>query len=368
MPSDPTSPPASDELEISVFGPGIGESVVVHLGAGDWAIIDSCLSAASRGPIAVEYLKGIGVDPAQAVRVVVASHFHDDHIAGLNAAAEACPKARFICSMALRGQEFFELIEANNQIGADESSTSEFDGILRLLEARSALHARAVTPDYAIDGTVLYERSDGPVDAQVRAISPSSTTVAAAHLRLASLLPSIDSDKKPIADMGANELSLAIWIRVGAVSAILGADLERGNESEGWRAVVESAVRPPGRATAFKVPHHGSPNARHDEVWTTMLVENNPVAVVTAYARGVRKRPARADLDWLLGKTKRLYVTSLGLGRAPRARPSSVERVARRVAKERTAIGTDMGHVRVRSHAVTGEMSVETFGAAHLVD
>jgi beta-lactamase superfamily II metal-dependent hydrolase len=292
-------------------------SVSQRLGHGDWAIVDSCLSSTSRQPIAIEYLKHLGVNPATAVRLVVASHFHDDHIRGLNAIVEVSPNAKFVCSAALGVDEFFQLVEANSQVGTRESTTQEFDGVLNLLDARARLHARAVGPDYGLHGTILFERA-GLVDSQVRAVSPSSTTVTAAHLRLASLLPSVASAKKPIADIGANELSLAIWLRVGKVSAILAADLERGRPGEGWQAVVESAVRPLGEAAVFKVAHHGSPNARHEDVWTKML-ELAPVAVVTAYARGVRKRPAKADLDWLQERTSRLYVTSLGLSRSPRA-------------------------------------------------
>src|SRR5438067_455186 len=39
-----TEPPDSSELELSVFGPGRGECLVVHLGAGEWMVVDSCLN------------------------------------------------------------------------------------------------------------------------------------------------------------------------------------------------------------------------------------------------------------------------------------------------------------------------------------
>ena len=50
-----TQPPCHDELEVSIFGPGIGESVVVHLGYGDWIVVDSCLNPRTRLPAALEY-------------------------------------------------------------------------------------------------------------------------------------------------------------------------------------------------------------------------------------------------------------------------------------------------------------------------
>lgn len=46
-------PPKADELEVSVFGPGIGECVVVHAGAGEWMIVDSCVDRSSGLPVAL---------------------------------------------------------------------------------------------------------------------------------------------------------------------------------------------------------------------------------------------------------------------------------------------------------------------------
>lgn len=37
------APPAADEIEFSLFGPGYGEAVAVHLGDGTWLLIDSCI-------------------------------------------------------------------------------------------------------------------------------------------------------------------------------------------------------------------------------------------------------------------------------------------------------------------------------------
>jgi len=35
-------PPNNDEFELTVFGPGIGESIVLHIPGIGWALIDSC--------------------------------------------------------------------------------------------------------------------------------------------------------------------------------------------------------------------------------------------------------------------------------------------------------------------------------------
>lgn len=49
--------PDSSTFELSLFGCGVGECVVLHLGEGDWAIIDSCCSTTGGEPLALTYLK-----------------------------------------------------------------------------------------------------------------------------------------------------------------------------------------------------------------------------------------------------------------------------------------------------------------------
>jgi hypothetical protein len=48
--------PNADELEISLFGPGYGESLALHLGNGQWMIVDSCVDSSSRRAAALGYL------------------------------------------------------------------------------------------------------------------------------------------------------------------------------------------------------------------------------------------------------------------------------------------------------------------------
>ena len=47
-----------------MFGPGFGECIALHLGGGNWAIVDSCLDATSKQPTSLHYLTSIGANPA----------------------------------------------------------------------------------------------------------------------------------------------------------------------------------------------------------------------------------------------------------------------------------------------------------------
>lgn len=50
-------PPGDDEFELTLLGPGYGESVILHIGAGVWIVVDSCGRA--DAPAALDYLRGI---------------------------------------------------------------------------------------------------------------------------------------------------------------------------------------------------------------------------------------------------------------------------------------------------------------------
>jgi hypothetical protein len=63
----PLNAPAPHEIEISLFGPGFGESIVVHAGNDHWIIVDSCIDADSGRPAALAYLDSIKVDVSSAV-------------------------------------------------------------------------------------------------------------------------------------------------------------------------------------------------------------------------------------------------------------------------------------------------------------
>ena len=79
--TDEGNPPRDDEFELTLLGPGYGESIVMHVGEGAWVLVDSCGRA--NAPAALEYLGTLGVDPAEAVKLIVASHWHDDHVRGI---------------------------------------------------------------------------------------------------------------------------------------------------------------------------------------------------------------------------------------------------------------------------------------------
>ena len=96
--------PKSDEFEVTVFGPGYGEAIAVHLGEQNWMLVDSCLDPETKKPAAESYLSQLGVTPS-AVRVIVASHWHDDHVKGLSRLVQMYPAAELQISSVFDNSE-----------------------------------------------------------------------------------------------------------------------------------------------------------------------------------------------------------------------------------------------------------------------
>lgn len=48
-------PPNSDQIELTLFGPGFGECIAVHFGEGRWIVVDSCIDKKTGNPAVLDY-------------------------------------------------------------------------------------------------------------------------------------------------------------------------------------------------------------------------------------------------------------------------------------------------------------------------
>lgn len=352
-------PPGPAEFEVSLFGPGVGESVVVHLGAGKWMVVDSCLDRSTSRPVALDYIACLGFDPATAVTRVVVTHWHDDHTRGLAEILRNAPAARLCCSAALRTDEFKTVLEASRAAHVAPSGVDGLRMALDVLRERSTLADHKVGPQWVLADMVIYS---GP-GAVVTALSPSSTTFTMSLHEFSALLPTERQPKRRLVVHTANEVAVALHVQMGPTSAILGADLERGRDGHtGWRGIV-SNHNGRDRAGVFKVPHHGSSDAHEDDVWTQLLLPE-PCALVTPYA--VSGLPRQSDLTRLGQKTPHLHCAASSRGKRSKL-PRSIRRLVDRVATDIRDIEGAMGQVRVRAHQSAPDVRVEHFGAAFAV-
>lgn len=360
--------PRSDQVEISLFGPGYGECVVAHVGDGDWIIVDSCprWSGDSR-PVALAYLDALGVDVGRHVRVVVVSHWHDDHIRGMAEVVRNCPKATVVCSDALRSSEFHELVYAAGERSMMSSSgASEFRGILEELERRALT---GVSPEsflrWASVDRLLWRRS-GAVPVRLVALSPSDATKLAAFQDIARLAPEAGTPKRRLPIPRPNHVSVVLQLQVGGRCALLGSDLEQQGDTGGWNAIVGSAYGQGEAVGYYKVAHHGSHTGDDDQVWDT-LVDDSAVATLSPFVRGGQRLPTDDDLRRIDSRGRDAYISSPPRGRKPLFKSRAAERAARDAVRKIEVVGGRPGHVRARTpaHPAPGEpWTVELGGEA----
>jgi hypothetical protein len=352
--------PRLDQAELSLFGPGIGESVVLHVGWGDWIIVDSCLSVNSGRPVAYEYLSSLGVGSHQ-VKLLVATHWHDDHIAGFGTLLELYPEAKVGLAASVGTKDFQSLL------AADEAF--EVFGVPAMGEMRKVYHALARRPrqgpDYWIThSTILFARSEVGRSVAIHALSPSASVTTRAFRALASEFYEDDRIRR-VTPASPNLASVALWIRFPAVAFLLGADLEyRADETVGWKdalSVIPSGE--PNRATVYKVAHHGSANADGDELWGQGI--GKPfIAALTPYYGGQTPRPSAADVQRLCARRagrdrRRSEVWATAPPIAPR--PSRIRMQADRALDDITAYRRPVrvrqdGHVIARVNLDSGSI------------
>lgn len=360
----PQQGPRWDELECAVFGPGFGECVVLHLGNNEWFIIDSCTYGGSREPIAGEYLRHLSVDMSIAVKRILATHWHDDHIRGISKLVLDCPAASFIMSAALGSREFCQLVyevDDQNKYVSALSSASELANVFEILAKRGR---PAQSPSaFAQDGMRLFQGGFNN-EVQVFSLSPSAATIANTLTSITNELTT-DPPVRRFRRLSPNHLSVAVQVIAGSFGCLLGADLENTVDNAfGWGGVLTSELRSNSRNQLFKVPHHGSRNAHHDDVWRTML-QDAPISVVAPFSKQKNPLPTDADIARIRKTTNSLHVTTWPLSSRPKKR-QGVDGILNGATKTRRSLAAKAGFVRVRLCLSNPQSTprVELFGSA----
>ena len=340
--------PRPDEIEVSLLGPGYGESVVVHLGDGEWMVVDSCTGRDGE-PAALEYLDRIGVDARSAVRMIVATHWHDDHTRGMARMLQKCTSARFCCAAALQDKELLAVVDGL----AGKTGFRMSNGAREIRAVFSHLAERKTQPVWAMASRRVFRGAGSAV----WSLSPGDETVERFLRSVGSLISTREMTPRRVLPPSPNELSVVLWVECSGAIVLLGADLEK----TGWTAIVGEQMRPGGRASVFKVPHHGSANADAPEVWHRMLAPE-PIAVLAPWRRGDKALPTPEDVARILSRTTTAYASA-----NPRRLAEKKKRPVR------TPRGTSVrlrskrgptGLVRLRQSPHEGSWRVDLFGSA----
>lgn len=368
MPTNQYSPPASDELEISLFGSGFGEAIALHVGQGNWVLVDSYRKRGEL-PDNLEYLQKLGVDVEKAVKLVVATHWHKDHISGFGEMFDACKNADLVISSVLKEPQFLSLVSLEIPPGVKSSSSlEEFAQMLRIYQQRKQTGVNN-TLHLATADKVIYSDKvkliSGQIDIKIYALSPSDDAIMHALRLFVQSSPQEGDIPNPIPNIQPNYSSVVLWVEVGKRQLLLGADLERTSEpGTGWSAIIDHSNILGDKASVFKVPHHGSENGHDGQVWERVLCQE-PYAILTPFSRGRKPLPSKDDVKRLISLTPHAYATT------KRRRKQKIKnRTVRRALAETTrnvyTKNSRLGQIRLRCKLNDPKTSwnVELFGNA----
>lgn len=345
--------PTADEVEVIVFGPGFGEAIAVHLGEGHWILIDSCMGEDRNTPAALDYLSAIGVQADQ-VRIIVASHWHDDHVRGISQVADAYPDADFFIPAVFTNPEALSFLAAYSGVAAPKQTRGAAE-LYKVVKGRPLIHA-------AQERSTLLELAVLGHNVRVTSLSPSAQAFAQSVAHFSQYLPeTVGSPINHAPELKPNLESVVVHIDLGHDAILLGSDLE-STGSSGWSALVADSWcgnRP--KAGVYKLAHHGSKTGHHDLIWKNML-KASPHVSMTPFHYGRHRLPETDDIARVKGLSNSAYISS-----ASSKKPDNLNGGMKRlsdICKGLNKVNAGFGAIRMRKKIVESNWSVELFGAA----
>lgn len=285
-----TEGPAPEEFEITVFGRGVGESIVVHLGDDSWLIVDS-FNGPGGVPVAADYLEGLGVTEDR-VKAIVISHFDIDHYRGVDKLVDQYSDAHLHVTAAIDRRWFERLLD----VDPDDETLGDLAAAIATARHRappgSDSRLRQVSPGMTI--------MDGH-HSKVVAIAPTHHAVNDVDAEIAAALGAFEDGTTPEVRRALsrdNHSSIVLDIQAFGHHVLLGADLETTPERFGWRTVrdrTQETERP--ASELVKVPHHGS-SSSHDENLEELCIDS-PVLLVAPNSN--HQLPREEDVQRLCG-------------------------------------------------------------------
>lgn len=346
------APPAANEIEVTLFGPGYGEAIAVHLGDGTWLLVDSCIDPNSNEPASKTYLEQFNVATDQ-VCTIVASHWHDDHVRGISHLAATYPDADFVFSSAFNNEHasaFLAAYSGTSSLGLARGA-KELYAATQAREVIYPVHHKSIVTETILNGRQVL----------VTALSPVPAVYSQFIAHLAQYLPGNDQAINHAPEFSPNFESVVLHIDVGEDAILLGADLE-DHHTFGWTAVVNDSWSSNRKtASVFKVAHHGSYTGDCPDVWDKLL-KGQPVACLTPFIKGRHRLPTEDDKQRIRGKASEIYISS-GASRRPDMDSRQLKRLGD-ICKKLALVDTGFGAVRLRKKINDQSWNVELFGGA----
>ncbi|QZT35652.1 MBL fold metallo-hydrolase [Halosquirtibacter xylanolyticus] len=343
-------------------GGGYGESIILNLGNDTWVVIDSCKNPNTKKSLPLEYLEERGVNLEEDVKLIICTHWHEDHIRGLSDLYEKCESAILSFAHASDRTKFLQLVGLDHNKTKNEEtacSTEELNACLKILASRKGTMRKA-----SEDRVLLSNNSNG-INFKVISLSPSDYIMSEFDEEISTLITDYGVNNRKIINHTPNDKSVAILVKINDQRIILGSDLEvNADKRKGWKCIINNSQTLDGKSNVFKIPHHGSDTGYNKEVWD-VLMDENTVIKLSPYSKN-KKLPKSDMINTFLGHSDRLYITSIPtLSKAkPKKRHRSIAKAIDKFNPTLIEVKFNKGVVRCVCDLEIGEWNVETIESA----
>lgn len=406
--------PDDNVAEVTLIGgtDGFGESILVHIGNGQWLIVDCCINPITGQCLPLEYLKSINVDIKEQVKYVVCTHWHDDHIAGLATLLSQCGEGtKFALSCAEdREKVVYELAQdfdysgkssvlkeltKSLQIVADNKIKIKRIEQDKLIFKKGKAQAFALSPSEAevrrFESELVKAQSRfyhfvkdiKEIKQNSNELLESAEDIEKAFFETVDNLLTADTDVAeqkvmPVEDLTnfkdakivkPNNRCVAMLVSFGGHHIVLGADLEVAQLDTGWHSVLQCDCMDGIQANLFKIPHHGSETGYLKDFLET-FIKSDATSKLTSWILGGNMLPKADMLRLYYNHTKNLYITTTKLLRFKNTESNpSIRKLMNSKTESICEIIPQLGIIRsrIKIDDDNDNWSTDTFGSATIL-
>jgi hypothetical protein len=284
-------------LELHIFGPSTGESILLKLPGGGWGVIDAYRLGQTCPPL--DFLAREGVD---SLDFVCWTHPDDDHSSGmldiLQAYTGRIDRLWLFDGVAMK--QIFALKSVQDSKYAGRRYWKPLYDEVDKLKAQLGANF-----EFASTNTKLYSKDE--VD--IVALAPAGEAKQQYHDRLVRAFSGADYPRSKTRQ-GDNDISVALQVKYCDSELLLGGDVP----SEGWAWAIARLHNKPGPCCVVKASHHGSQHSYHLPLW--QLIEAPPPGpteiVITPFAS--KSLPSHAEVGMLRNHGNAVVTGSAGSG------------------------------------------------------
>ena len=339
--------PSEEIAEVSLIGTGggYGESIVIHMGFNNWIVVDSCIDPYTKNNLPIEYLENLGVQIEEDVKLIICTHWHDDHIQGISKLLERSSNAKFCMGHVSDRKKFLQLlmldykkVESQSSI----SSTLELNKCLKILRSRNNQISRA------FQDRTLKKVQRGNIASEILSLSPSDYVINEFDNEIFTMINDYGSNNRKILYQSPNDKSVALYLKLNKHRVLLGSDLEVSeNREKGWINILDNSQVIDNKCSLFKIPHHGSINGYDPRIWDELICDKS-ISKLTPWNRG-NKLPTNEMLSFYQSCNNRLFMTPMQKkSNSPKKRNKSLKKAIYKFNPTLTEIKYNRGIIRSR--------------------